>query len=78
MSEQMTLTAEYYFDEYCRFRRIMCYQYDTDLTDRALRGLTFVYMNVKEDDPKLSTVISIHTAVCEEWVKRHAYLIFRP
>ncbi len=77
--QQMEIPADYFIDEYHRFREIMgLKKYTTEEKDDYFKGLTYVYLNIKQDDPKLQLCIDTFVALSDEWSRRKAIMMFQP
>lgn len=71
----MSLTKAYFFEEACRFRKIMCDRRNAiDIIQRAFGGLFFVFLNVKpaECDENCKQMLE---SLMEEWSRRSALMM---
>ena len=77
--QQMQIPADQFLEEYHRFRKIMgLKKYTTEEKEEYFGGLTYVYLNINEDDPKLQLCIDAFVALADEWSRRKAMMMFQP
>ena len=77
--QQMEIPCDYFLEEYHRFREIMgCKKHTIEEIDEYFGGLTYVYMNMKEGDPKLQRCIDAFVALADEWARRKAIMMLLP
>jgi len=76
--ETVEFSCSYFLEEYHRFRAIMGSTNNTiEDMDAAFNGLSYVYLNMKEDDPKAQLCIDAFVRLIEEFSRRKAYLIVK-
>ena len=77
--QQMKIPADYFIEEYHRFREIMgLRKYTTEEKDEYFKGLTYVYLNINPDDHKLQRCIDAYVALADEWSRRKTIMMFQP
>jgi hypothetical protein len=75
--QQMTMPASVFIESYHQFREIMCSkEFDMEHKERAYDALTYIYFNIKQDDPQLELCITTFTAISDEWSRRQVYMMF--
>jgi len=77
--QQMEIPCDYFLEEYHRFRKIMgCKGNTIEQIEEYFSGLTYVYLNMKESDPKLQICIDAFVALADEWSRRKTMMMFQP
>ena len=77
--QQMEIPCDQFLEEYHLFRKIMgSTKYTIEQIEEYFSGLTYVYFNMKEDDPKLQICIDAFVALSDEWASRKTMMMFAP
>lgn len=77
--QQMTIPADLFISEYHLFREIMCSaKHDLEYKESAFSALTYVYLNIREDDPKLDICTTAFVALSDEFTRRKVIMLIDP
>jgi hypothetical protein len=77
--QQMTMPASVFIESYHQFREIMgSRKYDLEYKENAFSALTYIYLNIKQDDSELQLCIDTFVAISEEFSRRKVMMLFDP